>query len=154
MTAPDHVVEPLKIFLREWGHPYMTQGQPLPDLEHPPRDMGVLHEGELVALNGKFRQPVHHRKDAVMVTRRNGFEKPCPCRLGRRQDEGGRTWIGGDLSFDEIENRRVASRPDRETNGPWPGPGAEDRIRGTSLSPSGGIGEPGHCDQITSRTTG
>jgi len=23
MTAPDHVVEPLKIFLREWGHPYM-----------------------------------------------------------------------------------------------------------------------------------
>src|SRR3954452_1675368 len=22
MTAPDHVVEPLNIFLREWGHPY------------------------------------------------------------------------------------------------------------------------------------
>jgi putative transposase len=24
MTAPDHVVEPLKTFLREWGHPYMA----------------------------------------------------------------------------------------------------------------------------------
>jgi hypothetical protein len=24
MTAPDHMVEPLKTFLREWGHPYMA----------------------------------------------------------------------------------------------------------------------------------
>jgi len=24
MTAPDHVVEPLKTLLREWGHPYMA----------------------------------------------------------------------------------------------------------------------------------
>src|SRR5689334_13088487 len=23
MTAPDHVVEPLKTLLRDWGHPYM-----------------------------------------------------------------------------------------------------------------------------------
>ena len=28
-----------------------AQGQPLPDFEHAPRDMGVLHEGEFVALN-------------------------------------------------------------------------------------------------------
>ena len=26
MTAPDHVVEPLKDFLRGWGHPYMIFG--------------------------------------------------------------------------------------------------------------------------------
>ena len=80
--------------------------------------MGVLHEGKLVALDGKLRQAVHHREDAVMVTRRNEFEKPSPCCLGSRQDEGGLTWIGGDLSFDEIEDRRVASRRDRETRGP------------------------------------
>ncbi len=122
-----------------------AQCQPLPDLEHPPRDMGVLHESEFVALNGKFRQPVHHCEDAVMVTRRNRFEKPGPCRLGRRQDEGGSAWIGGDPSFDEIENRRVASRRDSETSGPWPRPCAQDRIRGTRVSPSGGVGEPGHC---------
>ena len=131
-----------------------TQGQPLPDLEHTPCDMGVLHEREFVALNKKFRQPVHHREDAVMVTRRNRFEKPSPCRLGRRQREGGSTRIGGDLSFDEIENRRVVSRPDGETHGPWPDPGREDRIRGASLSPLGGVGECGHCREITSRSTG
>jgi hypothetical protein len=107
--------------------------------------MGVLHAGELVALNGKFRQPVHHREDAVMVTRRHGFEEPRPCRLGCRQGEGGSTRIVGDLSSDEIENRRVASRPDRETNSPGPGPGGEDRIRSASLVPSGGIRKPGHC---------
>src|SRR3954453_3772697 len=30
MTAPDHVVEPLKTLLREWGHPYMalSEGDP------------------------------------------------------------------------------------------------------------------------------
>ena len=117
-----------------------SQCQPLPHLEDPPRDMGVLHEGKLVALNGKFRQPVHHREDAVMVTWRNGFEKPSPCRLGCRQDKGGRTWIGGDLPFDEIEDRRVASRRDRETSGPWPSPSAQDRIDGTSVSPGGGVG--------------
>src|SRR5580693_7883410 len=99
-----------------------AQYQPLPHLEHPPCDMGVLHEDEFVALDGKFRQPVHHRKDAVMVTRRNGFEKPSPYRLRRRQDKGGRAWIGGDLPFDEIENRRVTSRLDRKTHGPWSGP--------------------------------
>lgn len=27
MTAPDHMVEPFKIFLREWGHPYMAFGK-------------------------------------------------------------------------------------------------------------------------------
>src|SRR3954449_5360779 len=27
MTAPDHVVEPLKTLLREWGHPYMASGR-------------------------------------------------------------------------------------------------------------------------------
>jgi len=43
-----------------------------------------------------------------MVTRRNGFEKPSPYRLRRRQDKGGRAWIDGDLHFDEI----VASLPD------------------------------------------
>ena len=75
-----------------------TQCQPLPDLEHPPRDMGVLHEGKFVALNRKFRQPVHHRENAVMMTRRNGFEKPGPCRLRRRQDEGGHARISGYLS--------------------------------------------------------
>jgi len=32
-----------------------THGQPLPDLEHPPRDVRMLHEGKFVALNGKFR---------------------------------------------------------------------------------------------------
>jgi hypothetical protein len=106
--------------------------------------MGVLHERELVALNGKYRQPVHHCKDVVMVTRRNGFEKPSPGCLGCRKDKGGSTWIAGDLSFDEIENRRVVPRSDRKTNGPWTGPGAEDRILDTSLSPSGGVGEPGH----------
>jgi hypothetical protein len=121
-----------------------TQGQPLPDLQHAPRDMGVLHEGELIALNRKFRQPVHHREDAVMVTRRNGLEKPGPCRLGRGQDEGGNAWIGGDLPFDEIEDRRVASRRDREANGPRPRPGGEDRIGSTGVPPSGGVGEGGH----------
>jgi hypothetical protein len=85
-----------------------TQCQPLPDLEHPPRDMGVLHEGKFVALNRKFRQPVHHRENAVMMRRRNGFEKPGPYRLRRRQDEGGHARIGGYLSFDNIEDRRVA----------------------------------------------
>jgi hypothetical protein len=72
--------------------------------------MGVLHKYEFVAFDGKFREPVHHRKDAVMVARRNGFEKPGPCRLGCRQREGGRAGIGGDLRFDEIEDRR--SLPD------------------------------------------
>jgi hypothetical protein len=90
--------------------------------------MGVLHKDEFVALDGKFREPVHHRKDAVMVARRNGFEKPGPCRLGCRQREGGRAWIGGDLRFDEIEDRRVTSRLDRETHGPWSGPGGQHRI--------------------------
>src|SRR3954453_2248503 len=27
MTAPDHMVEPLKIFLHVWGHPYMASGR-------------------------------------------------------------------------------------------------------------------------------
>jgi hypothetical protein len=92
--------------------------------------MGVLHEDEFVALDGKFRQPAHHRKDAVMVMRRNGLEKPSPYRLRRRQDKGGRAWIGGDLPFDEIENRRVTSRLDRKTHGPGVGPRA--RVRATS----------------------
>jgi len=106
--------------------------------------MGMLHEGEFVAFDGKFRQPVHHREDAMMVTRRNRFKKPTPRRLGRRENESRSAWIGGDLSLDEIENRRVVSRPDRETNGPWPSPGAQDRIRGTSLSPRGVVGECRH----------
>jgi hypothetical protein len=93
-------------------------------------------------LNGKLRQPVHHCEDAVMVTRRNGFEKPSPRRLGCRQDKGGSTWIGGELCFDEIEVCRVAPGPDRKTNAPWPGPGAEDRIRGTSLSQTSALGNP------------
>src|ERR1700730_5517375 len=92
--------------------------------------MGVLHEDEFVALDGEFRQPVHHRKDAVMVTRRNGFEKPSPYRLRRRQDKGGRAWIGGDLPFCEIENRPFTSRLDRKTPGPWSAPGGQHRIGG------------------------
>jgi hypothetical protein len=107
--------------------------------------MGVLHEDEFVALDGKFGQPVHHRKDAVMVTRRNGFEKLGPCRLRRRQDKGGRARIGGDLPFDKIEDRRVTSRLDRKTHGPWSGPGGQHRICGTSRAPSEGVGEAGHC---------
>jgi hypothetical protein len=122
-----------------------TQGQPLPDLEHPPRDMGVLHEREFIPLNGKFRQLVHQGEDAVMMTRRNGFEKPRPCRLGCRQGKGGNTRVAGDLSFDEIENRRVVSQSDGETSAPWPRPCTQDRIRGTRVSPDGGVGEPGHC---------
>jgi hypothetical protein len=106
--------------------------------------MGMLHEDEFVAFDGGFRQPIHHREDAVMVTRRNRFEKTSPCRLGCRQREGRRLSIGGDLPFDNIENRRVVSRLNRETNTPWPGPGAQDRIRGTSLSPREAIGEPSH----------
>jgi len=122
-----------------------AQCQPLPHFEHPPCDMGVLHEDEFVALDGKFRQPVHHRKNAVMVTRRNGFEKPSPYRLRRRQDKGGRAWIGCDLPFDEIENRPVITRLDRKTHGPWSGPGGQHRICGTSRAPGEGVGEAGHC---------
>jgi len=77
--------------------------------------MGMLHEDEFVAFDGGFRQPIHHREDAVMVTRRNRFEKPTPCRLGCRQREGRRLLIGGDLPFDEIENHRVVSRPAKQT---------------------------------------
>src|SRR5256885_15291431 len=102
--------------------------------------MGMLHEGEFVALDGKLRQPIHHREDAVMVTGRNGFEKPTPRRLGCRQNEGRSPWIGGDSSFDETENRRVVSRPDRETNCPLPSPGVHDRIRRTSLFPKCDVG--------------
>jgi len=94
------------------------------NLEHPSCHMRMLHESQFIALDGKFRQPVHHRENAVMVPRRNGLEKPGPCRLGCRQREGGSPWIGGDLSFDEIENRRVVSRHDGETRGPRPSPGS------------------------------
>jgi hypothetical protein len=92
-----------------------------------------------------LQRSTHHRKNAVMVTRRNGFEKPSPHRLRRRQDKGGRARIGGDLPFDELEDRRVASRLDRETYGPWSGPGGQHRIRGASRPPSEGVWEAGHC---------
>src|ERR1700719_969237 len=54
-------------------------------------------------------------------------------------------WISGDLPFDEIENRRVTSRLDRKTHGPWSGPGGQHRICGASRAPSEGVGEAGHC---------
>src|ERR1700731_27269 len=101
--------------------------------------MGVLHKGQLVALNGKFRQPVHHREDAVMVTRRNGFQKASPCRLGRRQEKGRRASISSNLSFDEIEARRVVFRRDREASGPSTSPGAQDRIGGACVLPSSSV---------------
>jgi hypothetical protein len=50
--------------------------------------MGIPHDGEFAALNRTFRQPVHHREDTVMMTRRNWFEKPTPAASGGRQDEG------------------------------------------------------------------
>ena len=131
-----------------------AQGQPLPDFEHAPRDMGVLHDGEFVALNREFRQPVHHREDAVMVTRRNRFEKPGPRRCGRRQDKGGSPRFGRAPPFDEIENRHIISRRDREANGPRPRPGAKHRIGSTRVSPGGGVGEDGHCGRHRSLAPG
>ena len=56
MTAPDHVVEPLKTFLREWGHPYMPfvsgrrqtppdlVGEVLAELERPLPHALVAHD--------------------------------------------------------------------------------------------------------------
>ena len=71
--------------------------------------MGVLHEDEFVALDGKFRQPVHHREDAVMVTRRNGFGNRLQVASGGRQDEG---VLGSAATCPSTKLKIVASLPD------------------------------------------
>src|SRR3954466_16233742 len=52
MTAPDHVVEPLKTLLREWGHPYMAPRRGCPQ--------NCRQEALAVARGGSGRHRARH----------------------------------------------------------------------------------------------
>lgn len=80
-----------------------------------------------------------------MVTRRNGFEKSSPYHLRRRQDKGGRAWIGGDLTFDEM--KIVALLPDLIAKHTAHGPAqvASAASAAQAARQAKALGKAGHC---------
>jgi hypothetical protein len=132
----------------------LAQRKPLADFQHAARDMGVLHERELIALDREFRQAVHHRENAMMMPRRNRFQKFRPYAAWRAEGERRRAAAGGHPTLGQREYRQRAFAGDGETGVPRSGPAGQNRVARTGIPPGGGIRKWVHCGSITSSTTG
>ena len=80
MTAPDHVIKPLKNILREWGHPYMA-------LRDEGAYRGRCRLGSGAHGHGHRRQRSRHQSDGgACCTARRAMSSPMPAIRERTSD--------------------------------------------------------------------
>ncbi len=113
----------------------MAERQELADLQHPAQHMGLLVEGERVALHPGPRHARQHREQAVMMPWRHRLEVACPHVRRRREGEG--------LGVAERE-RRARAGVDREAALPWPAPRGQHGIDRAGRAPGPGVREAVH----------
>ncbi len=83
--------------LRHWRG--AAGGEPAADLQHPPRQVAVLREGQFLADDREFRHPHAQREEAVMVPRRDRLQNlgPQPCRPPEHEGRFSRRCAEGEI---------------------------------------------------------